>query len=264
VGTVSTKQRVSAAAKRWVSRRGPVTTRIAKECHRFLRKYDNHDYNIETNGELWLISRLSGARVVFDVGANVGKWSLLCAAACPRADIHAFEILPSTYRQLVANAGGRDTIRLNPFGLADVSGPITVTASSSHNDLTSVVGDVRRMHDDLQFEEHEVSVRTGDCYCAEQSITHIDFLKIDAEGAEYAILRGFKQMIEERRIDVIQFEYGLPNVLSRTLVRDFYALLSPFGYRIGKLFPDRIDIRGWRPDDEVSFGPNYVATLIDV
>jgi FkbM family methyltransferase len=263
-GTVPAKQRISAVAKAWISRRGRVATRVAKECHRFLRKFDNHDFRIETNGEHWLMTRMADARVVFDVGANVGKWALLCAVACPRAEIHAFEILPSTCDELIANVGGHARIKINRFGLADTSGSIIVTAKKSHSDLTSLVGDVRLMHEDLQFEEHAVSVCSGDSYCAEHAIDKIDFLKIDTEGAELAVLSGFKRLIESRMIDVIQFEYGLPNILARTLVRDFYDLLSPFGYRIGKLYPGRVDFRDWRPRDEEWPGPNYVAALIDV
>jgi FkbM family methyltransferase len=261
---VSIKQFSSAITKSWISKHGPVATRIAKECRRFLRKYDNQDFHIETNGELWLMSRMAGAHVVFDVGANIGKWSLLCASKCPVAEIHCFEILPTTYDQLVVNTCGCDRIKTNPIGLADACGTAMVIAEAGHNDLTSSVDDIRLLHADVQFEEHSVRVGTGDDYCADHGIPKIDFLKIDTEGAEYAILLGFKRMLDGGKIDVIQFEYGLPNVLSRRLVRDFYDLLSPLGYRVGKLYPERIEFRPWLPSDEDRPGPNYVATLIDV
>jgi FkbM family methyltransferase len=261
---VPVKQVISGAAKSWISKHGPVAARIAKECRRYLRKYDNDDFHIETNGELWLMSRLVGAEVVFDVGANIGKWSLACESKCPLAEIHAFEILPSTYDQLVANTSGHDRIRPNSIGLAEACRAATVIAEAGHSDLTSFVGDVRLMHEDVQFEEYSVAVRAGDEYCAEHGISKIDFLKIDAEGAEYAVLLGFRRMLAGGKIDVIQFEYGLPNILGRKLVRDFYELLSPLGYRLGKLYPDRVDFRDWSPHDEEHPGPNYVAALIDV
>jgi FkbM family methyltransferase len=261
---VPVKQVISAAAKSWISKRGPVATRIAKECRRYLRKYDNDDFHIETNGELWLMSRMAGAQVVFDVGANTGKWSLLCASMCPLAEIHAFEILPATYEKLVINVSDHDRIKPNSIGLAEACGSVAVIGEAGHDDLTSCVGAVRLMHEDVQFEEHSVRVRTGDDYCAEHGIAKIDFLKIDTEGAEYAILLGFKRMLEGGRIDVIQFEYGLPNILSRKLVRDFHELLAPLGYRIGKLYPEKIEFRPWHPNAEERPGPNYVATLIHI
>jgi hypothetical protein len=88
---------LSAAIKRWAARRGLVATRVANECRRYLRKFDNRDNDRATNGEHWLMERVANAEVVFDAGANNGDWSLACATRCPKATIHAFEILPPTF-----------------------------------------------------------------------------------------------------------------------------------------------------------------------
>lgn len=259
---MSIKQAISAATKKWVSRHGPVACRLAREADRYLRKFHNRDFHIETNGERWLMARMSEARVVFDVGANVGKWSKMCASFCPRAEVHAFEILPSTFAELAANVANNPRIKANAFGLSDQSGNSIATARPGQSDLTSLVADVRLMYGGT-FDDVPVSTRTGDGYCAEHAISEIDLLKIDTEGAELAVLFGFKRMVEGRKIRVIQFEYGLPNILCRTMVRDFYDLLKPFGYELGKLYPDWIDFRDWRPQDEDSWsrGPNFVATV---
>jgi FkbM family methyltransferase len=257
---MSIKRAISAATKRWVSRHGPIARRLAREADRYLRKFHNRDFHIETNGERWLMQRMSGARVVFDVGANTGKWSLMCASICPAADIHAFEVLPSTCDELAANVAGCPRIKPNAVGLADVTGQSIVVARESHNDLTSLVRDVRLMYGGT-FVDRPVATCTGDSYCAEHAIAEIDLLKIDTEGAEYLVLLGFKRMLEARAIRVIQFEYGLPNVLSRTLLRDFHDLLRPFGYHVGKLYPDWIDFADWQPQDEDSKGPMFVAAL---
>ena len=38
--------------------------------------------------------------------------------------------------------------------------------------------------------QHIIPVRTLDQICAEQAVTHVDFLKIDVEGAEFEVLKG--------------------------------------------------------------------------
>jgi len=202
---------------------------------------------------------MSGVRTIFDVGANVGEWCLMCARICPNATIHAFEILPSTYRRLITNISGCQRIVPHDFGLSDTSGETVALARDGNSDLTSLVRDVPLMYGG-GFVETPVSTCTGDAFCADNGIADIDLLKIDAEGFDFAVLSGFKNLIERRKIRVIQFEYGLPNVLARTLVRDFYDLLLPFGYHLGKLYPDRVDFREWRPLDEQFGGPNLVAT----
>jgi Methyltransferase FkbM domain len=88
-------------------------------------------------------------------------------------------------------------------------------------------------------------------------------LKVDVEGAEGAVLQGFKTALAERRIDVVQFEYGFQNIFSRFLLLDFYRLLEPHGYAVGKLYPDGVCFKSWEPKDEDFYGPNYVAVLTE-
>ena len=78
--------------------------------------------------------------------------------------------------------------------------------------------------------------------------------KIDVEGGEHLVLKGFD---DYDNITVIQFEYGLHNIYSRFLLRDFYELLSDF--EIGKLYPNGVDFRPYHASDEDFLGPNYVA-----
>ena len=66
-------------------------------------------------------------------------------------------------------------------------------------------------------ERRQVEVQTGDAYCTRHRIERIDLLKIDVEGAEHLVLRGFERMLHERRIEVIQFEYGLANIYTHHL-----------------------------------------------
>jgi hypothetical protein len=47
--------------------------------------------------------------------------------------------------------------------------------------------------------------------------------------------------------------------MSRFLLRDFYQLLEPAGYLVGKIFPNGVDFRPYSPDDENFFGPNFLA-----
>jgi FkbM family methyltransferase len=61
---------------------------------------------------------LPGARVVFDVGANVGEWTKLALQINSDATYHCFEPSPTTYRTLCANNWPANVI-LNNSGLAE-------------------------------------------------------------------------------------------------------------------------------------------------
>ena len=110
-----------------------------------------------------------------------------------------------------------------------------------------------------KFREVSCEVRSGDEYLREQAIERIDFLKLDVEGAERLVLQGFAQTLEAGRIDVIQFEYGKVAILTHFLLKDFYDVLEGKGYAVGKLFPDHVDFRAYKLEDEDFLGPNYVA-----
>jgi hypothetical protein len=105
----------------------------------------------------------------------------------------------------------------------------------------------------------EAEVITGDSYCRERGIDHVDMLKIDTEGADHLVLAGFSQMLSAGRIGVIQFEYGRLSATTKFMLADFYQLLEPQGYRLGKLFPTYVDFKPYDVRDENLEGPNYVA-----
>ncbi len=66
-----------------------------------------------------------------------------------------------------------------------------------------------------------------DSYCHQQGIERIHFLKVDTEGHDLAVLRGAAMLLEEGRIDAIQFEFSEMNLLSRSPFIDHWELLHP-------------------------------------
>jgi len=57
---------------------GPPIRFVANACSEFLEFYENHDYDIQTNGELFVLQSLASTQLscLFDVGANQGNWLL--------------------------------------------------------------------------------------------------------------------------------------------------------------------------------------------
>ena len=100
----------------------------------------------------------------------------------------------------------------------------------------------------------KAQVRTGDETCRELGVTKIDFLKVDAEGADYEVVAGFSSLLATQKIGIIQFEHQ-----GGRFLRDFYDLLEPKGYALGKLYANYVDFRPHYCDLEHFLGPNYVA-----
>jgi FkbM family methyltransferase len=233
---------------------------LANAADLYLDMFANRCYEFDINGEARVLEALSEPppRCVFDVGANVGDWSAIAARLFANAEIHAFEIVPETARTMEdrLTRAGLTSVHLNAFGLSDAPGTVRVAHLPGFSQGSSAAAAPPDGGEVWQ----ECRVETGDAYCREHGIDHIDFLKVDVEGLESKVLSGFADMLRAGRVDVVQFEYGRLNAAVRFLLGDFYDLFDGYGYTVGKVFPDGVDFspyNAWR--DEDFRGPNYVA-----
>lgn len=233
-----------------------------------LHGWKNRQYDVAVNGEAALLRRLApfAPKVLFDVGANIGDWTLPALANIPGATIHAFEIADSTADEFARNiAPHAARVVLNRIGLADHAGeimlyiaPDTHTASSTLREAIhasmATFGDTER-----PIEAVPARVTTGDLYMRERGIEHIDLLKIDVEGAEPAVLAGFAEAFGRGAISMVQFEYGQLSLLTRYLLADSARFFEERGFALGKLLPEGVAFKPFAIDDEDFIGPNYVA-----
>lgn len=241
-------------------RDNPVARVIARRAEKIVLAYKNFNYDMHSNGEEYLLRDILAGRdpqVIVDVGANDGEWAIVCARYCKQAQIHAFEIVPSTADICARAIADEMRITLHRTGLGDSNGVIQVHTYEGLSTHSSIL-DLR--HSD-KSSLVECPILRGDDFVTRHNIAQIDFLKIDVEGAENRVMAGFAQTLQQRKIKMIQFEYGRANILSKFLLKDWYDLLTPLGYRIGKLYPQHIDFKDYDLKDEDFIGPNYVAVL---
>jgi FkbM family methyltransferase len=247
--------RMSAAAHRFLARHSddpPVrAARQVAESAVALLHSENPDPR--TNGEFRVVRRLAPElQVAIDVGANRGRWAAEVLAVRPGARVYCSEIVGPTRESLRRAVPGA---RVLDFGLWDREGEVDVKHYPGDDRLSSAF-DYPHPHEAVWRRE---PVRTGDRLVADEGIETVDLLKVDAEGADLAVLRGFRRTLEAGRVRVAQFEYGYASVLARTFLLDFYELLGGCGYRLGKVQRDRVRFCSYRLEHENFFGPNYLG-----
>lgn len=194
--------------------------------------------NPERSGEKFVIEKILKIKlnkknefIFFDVGANIGNYSKMLSEIYPECCIYAFEPNPKTYEILKRNID-KDNVRIFNIGLG--SNNINKKIYTYKDDLQSEHASIYKNHKDVISEElskkEVVSmnsvIKTLDSFCTENNVKNIDFIKIDTEGYEYEVLKGSKKFIEQNKIGIIQFEFNVSNILSRTFIKDFYDLLS--------------------------------------
>jgi hypothetical protein len=78
-----------------------------------------------------------------------------------------------------------------------------------------------------------VPIRRGEAFCIEQKIDAIDYLKIDTEGHDRAVLTGFDAMLKRHAVAMVEVEAGLhPENRRHVPFEEFKAHLEPLGYRL--------------------------------
>ncbi|MCZ4316093.1 FkbM family methyltransferase [Comamonadaceae bacterium G21597-S1] len=251
------------AVGRWVARHRHawLVRRAAGLSRHILDWQANLDYELDSNGEALVLRRLAPfePRVIVDAGANVGDWSLAAHACCAQAQLHAFEISPPTFETLRSRLAGRARVQLHNLGLSDAPGEVTL----HHYDQAPALTTVTDYPHPYASQALRARVVRGDDFLEQLGVSHVDLLKIDVEGMEDKVLRGFERLLRERAVDLVQFEYGRVNIISHFLLSDFHALFQSYGYRVGKLYPDGVEWRAYTLADEDFRGPNYLACRED-
>jgi len=124
--------------------------------------------------------------------------------------------------------GNDERVNLLKLALSDKNGTEFMFFPGERHVLSSFY--IREDFKSQKLNLKEVDSKTLDSLCDEFNVSIIDYLKLDVEGAEYKILQGAKNLLEQKNILFIQFEYGLVDDDIPTL-DDIENYLSQFGYK---------------------------------
>lgn len=154
----------------------------------------------------------------FDIGANVGSYTLI-AAEQPAARVVAFEPHPRTFNVLWvnANANDYDNITLEQLAVGATDGHVSFS-DRPHSALNSI-----------QAGEGTIQVRCTriDTWCARNQMRP-DFVKIDVEGFEHDALVGFGDLLPS--VKVLFIEQNRLAGLRATGAAPILALLHDAGF----------------------------------
>jgi FkbM family methyltransferase len=235
--------------------------------------------DIASNGEAYVqacVTRavpLAATLRAVDIGANQGEWtlSLLRAIALERGaeggfKIDLFEPTPTTAERLIqalSEAGAMPFTEIHKLAVSDRPGKVRLA-------LMSATGGSNSLHFDHAAGAPpggwiDVETDTLVNFCRLQALGHIHLAKCDAEGHDLAVLRGARELLCERRVDVFQFEYNHRWVFSRSFLKDVFELIDGLPYRVARIMPSHIEaFDGWHPELERYFEANYLIVRDDV
>lgn len=189
---------------------------------------------LEDSSEEWILdwcfrrSPRSRPFVLFDGGANVGDYTKdAIRIAGARLQAYCFEPAPTTFSQLSENLKGQPHVRLLNFGLSDAERVCEIYSHAGGAAEASLVQRDMSHWGVTQDIVQTVQLRRLDDFCRVEGVRHIDLLKLDVEGHELQALQGAEESLSSHRIRFVQFEFGAPDIESRTHFKDLFKLLNP-------------------------------------
>ncbi|MFJ1748146.1 FkbM family methyltransferase [Streptomyces sp. NPDC088116] len=203
--------------------------------------------------------------VVFDVGANIGIFSLFVGARCPSAEVFAFEPVPDVFTQLRTNVERHGvSTRLFEIGLSDREQQVTfnfypdlsiMSCRSDYADLDNETELVKKyvanaretgpdgrdehlarvaslVDKDFDLSERRCQLRRLSAVIDEAGVTCVDLLKIDVQRSELDVLKGLDDRhwaLVRQIVMEVHDEVGTP---TEGRVEEVRALLMKHGFEI--------------------------------
>jgi FkbM family methyltransferase len=167
--------------------------------------------------ERLLLKLAARGGLMVDVGANVGLFSLLWAAARPDNRVIAFEPSPRALpflRENIERNGLGDRIEVREQAAGDTEGPISFDLAEWHS-----IGSGRMIKGDRPIGD-TTTVESVRLEHALAGCGPIDLLKIDAEGFDGYVIKGAEALLKAKQVRHIWMEEYI-YVLGRVLLREW-------------------------------------------
>ncbi len=182
----------------------------------------------------FLHERLRPGAVCLDVGANLGQVSVHMAALVgPEGRVLSFEPLPHVRERLlrhVAANGVAAWVEVHPLALSNTSGTATFHFAEPAVTNQGMGSLVMGGHPSLALRCEVRTVRLDD-FLAERRIEHVDWIKMDVQGAEPLLLDGARATLTrcspELLVEVDPVDLRAGGSTSRALL----VALGELGYR---------------------------------
>ncbi len=197
----------------------------------------NHEAELVRRVERRLTRAPNGEVVFVDVGAHVGKYTILAARLLgSRGQVVAIEPDPSNFAALTTNVALNrlENVRALNFGCWSSDGTKIL-----HRQVGNLGG--HSFVDSTAGEAISVPVRTLDGLLAEAGIRHVDAMKLDVQRAESEVLLGASSTLQANRRVTVFFEESADPQTAASI-----RMLRALGFVVERL--DEVNFVAERPE----------------
>lgn len=175
--------------------------------------------NSKTNGEVQFFNNIKDSiQVIFDVGCRSDSEFINF-----NGEVHYFDPINDFIENLKKIKNTNKLSYFNNFGLGHEN-----AQSYYYPKYQSFYDRATSCHVSDEANKILVYTKKGKDYVIDNNVNNIDFLKIDTEGYELNVLRGFEDCLE--KVKIIQFEYGGTFLDNNTKLIDVVNYLKDKGF----------------------------------
>lgn len=184
--------------------------------------------------------------VFFDIGANIGFYTVLGAKIC--SEIHSFEMDPRLASIVSGHLDLQNTtaeVQIVPAPVGDKSGKFITFSPHQTNNLSTNAVNLQQPDPPIKSNFRLQTVALDDYIKRTQ--TQPDVLKIDVEGFELSVLEGLSETLEDVRALLIELH---PELLGRygSDTIEVLRLLDEHGFKTQRFTDHRVTTR---PEDSL-------------
>lgn len=186
--------------------------------------------------------------ICFDVGGNIGFFSLVMAQAATNSPVHVFEPIALNASIVKANAelNAISNIVVNNVAVGAEEGEANFSVS-----VDSAYSSMRATGRIAEAQSITVPLITLDDYIERNKIPRVDIMKVDVEGAEDMVLVGGSKLLSDvaRRPRMILLELFDGNLVPfGTTASKIIDRMTDFGYRAHVLTAGGASLVGYLPE----------------
>lgn len=201
-----------------------------------------------------IIKQLPDKATVFDVGANIGWYSLILKKCFENINVYSFEPAPENFVRLQKNfrLNNLNDAHLVNAGFYKEKGKLDFHFNPERTGASSIKNIL-----DQNIETIQVDMDTIDSWVVDNNLERLDFIKCDVEGAELFVYQGGIESIKKYK----------PIIMSEMLRKwsakydyhpnDIIQLFGNIGYECYVIDEDNNRLRRFGYVDEETVETNY-------
>lgn len=180
---------------------------------------------------------------VLDIGGHVGRHSEVFVKQIHCKQVVIFEPLSAQRSLLERHFCDYDAVRIFPYALSNYNGKSEFVVNLAAPEESGLQ---ERIYNDPEAKSLKlipVQVRCLDDLTT--GLQRIDYMKIDAEGAEIDIIKGAKKTLHKHK-PILSIEYGMSSYTAYGYTRtSLFEVINEIEYTLCDLFGNPFDAEQW-------------------